>query len=321
LSLVPSAISRSDESNIAVGIALPQYGTVASPKTILRVAEEAEKIGLASLWVSDRLLLPTRPKETFDGDPWPEIFATVYDPIEMLTFVAARTRKVKLGTSVMSALFQNPVTLARRFATLDRLSDGRAIAGLGQGDFRDEFEAANVPIRRRGRGFEEFARAMRAVWGPDPVSFTGDFYNIPESRIGPKPVQSKGIPTLLGAFAPASLERAARIADGIMPAAGRNTTIEKLSQTINNFRGMVRRAGRNPDEMEWILRVHNPLEGEKAAEPRALLAGTPQQAAEDLPRLRELGIDHVFYDMNHPAQVPIDTQLVLLRRLVRLIKA
>jgi len=105
---VPSAISRSDESSVAVGIALPQYGTIASPKTILLAAEEAEKMGLASLWVSDRLLLPTRPKETFDGDPWPEIFATVYDPIEMLTFAAARTRKVKLGTSVLSALFQNP---------------------------------------------------------------------------------------------------------------------------------------------------------------------------------------------------------------------
>ena len=124
MSLVPSAISRSDESNVAVGIALPQYGTVASPETILRVVVEAEKMGLASLWVSDRMLLRTKPKETFDGGPWPEIFATVYDPIEMLTFVAARTRKVKLGTSVMSALFQNPVTLARRFATLDRLSDG-----------------------------------------------------------------------------------------------------------------------------------------------------------------------------------------------------
>jgi len=278
-------------------------------------------MGLASLWVSDRLLLPTRPKETFDGDPWPEIFATVYDPIEMLTFAAARTRKVKLGTSVMSALFQNPVTLARRFATLDNLSGGRAIAGLGQGDFRDEFEAANIPIRRRGRGFEEFVRAMRAVWGPDPVSFTGDFYNIPESRIGPKPVQPGGIPMLLGAFAPASVERAARIADGIMPAAGRSTTIEKLSQTIKDFRGMVRRAGRHPEEIKWILRVHNPLGEEKATEPRALLGGTPQQAVEDLPRLRELGIDHVFYDMNHPAKLPIDTQLVLLRRLLRVIKA
>src|SRR6266571_6428634 len=125
---------------------------------------------------------------------------------------------------------------------------------------------------------------------------------------------------LLGAFAPASLERAARIADGIMPAAGKSTTIEKLIQTINSFRDMVRRAGRDPEEMKWILRVHNPLSEEKAAEPRALLGGTPQQPAEDLPRLKELGIDHAFYDMNHPAQVPIDTQLVLLRRLMRLIK-
>jgi hypothetical protein len=73
--------------------------------------------------------------------------------------------------------------------------------------------------------------------------------------------------------------------------------------------------------MKWILRVHNPLGEEKAREPRALLGGTPQQAAQDLPRLKELGIDHVFYDMNHPAHVPIDTQLVLLRRLVRLTKA
>ncbi len=125
---------------------------------------------------------------------------------------------------------------------------------------------------------------------------------------------------LLGAFAPASLERAARIADGIMPAAGRSTTIEKLSQTINNFRDMVRGAGRNPEEIRWILRVHNLLGEEKAAEPRALLGGTPTQAVNDLPRLKELGIDHVFYDMNHPAQVRIDTQLLLLRRLVRLIK-
>jgi probable F420-dependent oxidoreductase len=318
---VPRAISRSDESNVAVGIALPQYGTIASPESILRVAEESEKIGLASLWVSDRLLLPTNPKETFDGDPWPEIFATVYDPIEMLTFVAARTRKVKLGTSVMSALFQNPVTLARRFATLDRLSHGRAIAGIGQGDFRDEFQAANIPLKRRGRGFEEFAKAMRAVWGPDPVSFNGDFYKIPESKIGPKPVQPGGIPLLLGAFAPASQERAARVADGIMPVAGRSTTVEKLSRTISSFREMVRRVGRNPDELKWILRVHNSLNEEKAAEPRALLGGTPQQAAEDLPRVRKLGIDHVFYDMNHPAKVPMETQLVLLKRLVRLIKA
>src|SRR5207247_9019072 len=136
---------------------------------------------------------------------------------------------------------------------------------------RGQLRAANGPRKRRGRGFQEFARARRAVVGPDPVSFTGDLYNIPESRLGLKPVQSRGSPLLLGAFAPASLERAARIADGIMPAAAGSTMIEKLSQTINNFRDMVRRAGRHPEEMKWILRVHNPLDKEKATEPRALL--------------------------------------------------
>ena len=279
---------------------------------------EAEKMGLASLWVSDRMLLPTKPRDTWDGESWPDIFATVYDPIEMLTWVAAQTKSVKLGSSVLSGLFQNPVTLARRFATLDRLSGGRAIAGIGQGDFRDEFLAANVPLKRRGRGFEEFVLALRAVWGPDPVSFSGMFYTIPESRIGPKPVQSGGIPLLLGAFEPKALERAARIADGIMPAAGRNTTIEKLGQHLNGFWDMARRAGRDPERMMAILNVHNALSDEKVSEPRPLLSGTPKQAADDLLGLEKLGIDHIFYDMNYPAAIPIDTQLRLLRNLVEL---
>lgn len=278
-------------------------------------------MGLASLWVSDRLLLPTKPRDTWDGEPWPDIFATVYDPIEMLTWVASSTKNVKLGTSVLSGLFQNPVTFARRFATLDRLSGGRAIAGIGQGDFRDEFEAANVPLKRRGRGFEEFILAIRAVWGPDPVSFSGEFYKIPESRIGPKPMQPGGIPMLLGAFEPKALERAARIADGVMPAAGRNTTLEKLGQRLNNFRDMVQRAGRDPKKIVAILNVHNAMSDEKAAEPRPLLAGTPKQASDDLPGLKKLGIDHVFYDMNYPAAVPIDIQLRLLRKLMELVKS
>lgn len=303
---------------ISIGIALPQYGSIVSPETILHVALEAEKMGLASLWVSDRLLLPTKPRDTWDGEPWPDIFATVYDPIEMLTWVAGQTRSVKLGTSVLSGLFQNPVTLARRFATLDRLSGGRAIAGIGQGDFRDEFEAANVPLKRRGRGFEEFVLALRAVWGPDPVSFSGTFYTIPESRIGPKPVQPGGIPLLLGAFEPKALERAARITNGIMPAAGRNTTLEKLGQRLSNFRDMVYKAGRDPKKAVAILNVHNALSDEKVAEPRPLLAGTPKQASDDFSGLKKLGIDHIFYDMNYPAGVPIDTQLRLLRNLVEL---
>ena len=307
-----------NKARVAIGIALPQYGIIASPESILHVATEAEKRGLASLWLSDRLLLPTNPKDSFDGKPWPDIFATVYDPIETLTYVAAKTKNVRLGTSVVSALFQNPVTLARRYATLDRLSGGRVIAGIGQGDFRDEFETANIPIKRRGRGFEEFVLAMRAVWGPDPVSFKGEFYKIPPSRIGPKPVQVGGIPLLLGAFAPKALERAARISDGIMPAIGRGDTIESLREVLDSFRDQVRGAGRDPKETMAILNVHNTVGRRNTAEPRPLLSGSPQQAASDLPKIEKLGINHIFFDMNFPAEVPLDEQLEQLGILVGL---
>jgi alkanesulfonate monooxygenase SsuD/methylene tetrahydromethanopterin reductase-like flavin-dependent oxidoreductase (luciferase family) len=117
----------------------------------------------------------------------PESYANVYDPLETLAYVAAKTERVKLGTSIIDALFHVPAILARRFATLDRLSGGRVIAGLGQGYSPEEFAAANVPMSRRGAGFEEFIEAMRAAWGPDPVYFSGRFYEIPEPRSTPSP--------------------------------------------------------------------------------------------------------------------------------------
>jgi alkanesulfonate monooxygenase SsuD/methylene tetrahydromethanopterin reductase-like flavin-dependent oxidoreductase (luciferase family) len=94
------------------------------------------------------------------------IRGTVYDPVETLTYVAALTSRITLGTSVLDALFQSPVILARRLATLDRFSGGRLIAGIGQGWVKQEFQAAGVSMKRRGAGFEEHLLAMRAVWVP-----------------------------------------------------------------------------------------------------------------------------------------------------------
>lgn len=298
-----------------MGAALPQFGERASRDAIERVAREAESIGLASLWVQERMLRPVNPRDAYAGGPWPEGYATVFDPIETLTYAAARTERVKLGTSVIDALFHAPVTLGRRFATLDQLSGGRVIAGLGQGWSTDEFEASNVPIKRRGRGFEEFIGAMRAVWGPDPVKFAGSFYRIAESRIGPKPVQPNGPPVIVGAYTPPAIERAAKIADGIMPVVGPWAKLDSLSQTINSFRGRARAIGRDPDAMQVILRINTVIGEEPTKEPRGLFVGSAEQMASDLAKLAEIGVNHVFFDMNF-AQVPIDTQLRLLARLV-----
>jgi probable F420-dependent oxidoreductase len=304
--------------NIGIGIALPIYGNIASPEAIAHMSVEAENMGCASLWVSDRMFLPTKPKDTFNDGPWPRVFATVYDPLETLTYAASLTKHVKLGSSVICALFHNPIILAKRFATLDRLSGGRVIAGIGQGDFKDEFEVANVPMSRRGRGFEEFVSAMRATWGPDPVSFSGDFYRIPESHIGPKPIQLEGIPLIFGAFAPRALERAARMADGLTTSLSRRTKLESLGQTIETFRSDARKAGRDPEKLKVYLRVHT-LHLDPLKEPERLLIGSPKQIQDDLSRLEEVGVNHVIFDMLLD-EIPIDAQLRLLSKFIESIK-
>jgi alkanesulfonate monooxygenase SsuD/methylene tetrahydromethanopterin reductase-like flavin-dependent oxidoreductase (luciferase family) len=194
-------------------IALPHTGKLASPETIAYAAKEAERMGCGTVWVLERLLRPV-------GGGMPDSYAKVYDPMETLAWVAAKTERVRLGTSIMDALFHVPVVLARRFATLDHLSGGRVIAGLGQGYAPQEFVAANIPLSRRGAGFEEFIEAMRAAWAPDPVSFSGRFYTIPESEINPKPLQDGGPPIVIAAMKAAAVEV---LASTPSPQAGRRS--------------------------------------------------------------------------------------------------
>ena len=113
----------------------------------------------------------------------------------------------------MDPLFQSPVVLAKRLATLDRLSGGRLVAGVGQGWMPEEFEAVGVPIARRGAGFEEHLATMRACWQPDPVEHLGRWYRIPRSTIGPKPMKGR-VPLLVGGTTRPAVERAARLGDG-----------------------------------------------------------------------------------------------------------
>ena len=297
-----------------LGITLPTSGPHASPDGIVRMARAAEDLGYAAVWTYERLLYPLGdvPQPGGPPRPLPDHLRTTYEPLETLAYVAAATSRVRLGTSVLVAPFHTPVGLARRLATLDRLSAGRVVAGLGQGWIAQEFEAAGVSLRRRGAGVEEFVAAMRAAWGPDPVEFSGRFYRIPASEIAPKPVQQPGIPVILGGFAPAAIERAARIADGINPMA---ISLEALAGLLSRFRSAAHAAGRDARSLRVVVRANVPITERPMTGRRPFLGGSPDQVAGDLDRLRELDVDHVLF--TNVIQPPLDEQVRLLERLQR----
>jgi probable F420-dependent oxidoreductase len=304
-----------EEGAMQLGMSLPQAGEVASREEIARVAREAEVIGLDSLWVLDRLLRPVRPISRLDGEPaepLPKFYANVYDPIETLTYAAALTELMRLGTSVINALFHPPVVLGRRLATLDQLSGGRVIAGLDQGWMPDEFAVAGVPPSRRGAGMVEYVAALRAVWGPDPVAYAGRFYQIPESDIGPKPVQAGGIPILFGCYAPVAIARAGQIADGLNPLA---LTWPQLSAEVATFRAAARAAGRDAEASPIVARANAHLTENLLPEAdRPLFAGTVAQWADDLTRVAELGVAHVFFAIDGPVDTRLRAMAELRRR-------
>lgn len=299
----------SEESIVKFGLGLPTAGQLASTSAIAQAAEGAERVGLSSVWVFERLIAPTS-KVEMGGQkiPLPSVYNNVYSPLEVLGYVAARTNRVRLGTSVMVALFHNPADLARRLATLDQLSDGRIVAGLGQGWMNEEFEAAGVPKSRQGEGFGEFIEALRAAWKPDPVSFHGRFYRFAESRLNPKPVQPGGPPIIVAASAPAAIKRAARMGLALNPIW---FGWEALEAIVATYRSALKEVGR--DAVPIYLRVNEAVTDSPQGKEETV-TGSPEQVAAAIPRLERLGVTEVFWSM----PIPVDEQLERLGRLIEI---
>jgi alkanesulfonate monooxygenase SsuD/methylene tetrahydromethanopterin reductase-like flavin-dependent oxidoreductase (luciferase family) len=147
-----------------IGITLPHLGPNATKENILKIALDADKEGFDSVWVGERLLWPLKLQTLYPGTPdgrLPTFHQNVLDPLETLTYVAANTNKIALGTCVIDMLFHNSVVLARRFATLDVLSEGRAIAGFGIGWSKDEYHASNIPFEHKGERADEFIQLLK----------------------------------------------------------------------------------------------------------------------------------------------------------------
>jgi probable F420-dependent oxidoreductase len=195
---------------LKIGITLPQAGQQATRDNVIHLAQNSESEGFDSLWVFERLLWPINPQTPYPATPdgsLPAQYQVMLDPLETLTYVAANTNRIALGTSVIDVLFHNPVILARRFATLDVLSEGRSICGVGIGWSRDEYQASNISFKDRGKRADEFVQVLKRIWVDDVVEFKGKFYNIPSSKIGPKPTQKLHPPIYIGGFSPNTFSR------------------------------------------------------------------------------------------------------------------
>jgi probable F420-dependent oxidoreductase len=284
-----------------VGILLPQTGESATSQNVLYIGKEAEKEGLDSVWVFERLLWPVKPQTPYAGVPGlpiPVEYQNVLDPIETLTYVAGNTQRISLGTAIIDMFFHNPITLARRFATLDNLSGGRVIAGLGIGWSKDEYDASGISYKDRGARADEYIQLLKRIWTDDVVEFKGRFYEIPASKIGPKPMQKPHPPILLGGFSPNTFLRISNYADGWLPIAGFGS-LEQLEQGINGLRVSANKAKRNSSDIRTVvLSYPNVLDSPQSSssdQKRQPMSGTIEQIGEDVSRIKSMGAEHIIF--------------------------
>ncbi|MDQ3883937.1 MAG: LLM class F420-dependent oxidoreductase [Thermoproteota archaeon] len=279
------------------GILLPHLGEPATRENVLYIAKEAEREGLDSVWVIERLLWPLKPQSPYGGIPdmpIPTEYQNILDPLETLTYVAGNTERISLGTSIIDMPYHSPVELARRFATLDILSGGRVIAGFGIGWSKDEFDASGTPFKHRGARANEFLQALKRIWTDDVVEFKGQFYNIPPSKIGPKPMQKPHPPILLGGFSPKTFPRIIKYADGWIPIAGIGP-LEQLEQSINGLREEARKANKNPSDIRVVALTYPNVSTSSSNQQRMPMSGTIDQIGSDIEQIKAMGAERIIF--------------------------
>jgi probable F420-dependent oxidoreductase len=302
-----------DNNSIKIGLRLPQTDEHrATKENIIRLAREAENAGFDSLWVLERLIWPMKPLDPYTGTSdgkFPADWQYIFEPLETLTYVAANTNKIALGTSVIDMLFHNPVILARRFATLDVLSEGRAIAGFGIGWSKDEYQVSNIPFKDRGKRADEYIQILKKIWAEDVVEFKGQYYNIPTSKIEPKPTQKPHIPIYLGGYSQGTFVRIANHTNGWICVI--RNSLDQVKSFIGKLRNECYKAKRDPkdvhiaailypDVIEYRYKADNKQSNEKGVKSlqRQLLGGTIDQIGKDLQEIKEMGVDHVILNFN-----------------------
>jgi len=258
---------------VKLGIMFSNVGFFGLPDHLVNLARTAEENGFESLWTVEHVVVPkgyqARYPYSKDGRmPGPED-APIPDPLMWLAYAAAVTERIRLATGILILPQRHPFYVAKEVATLDQLSRGRAMLGVGIGWLEEEFRALGIPFDERVGRTEESVRALRELWKPGPASFAGEHYRFDPVESNPKPVQEGGVPVVVGGHVPGAARRAARLGDGFFPA-----TSERLPRLLEVLREECDRLGRDPAEIE-------------------ITTGTGSPSLDEVRRLEDLGVSRL----------------------------
>jgi probable F420-dependent oxidoreductase len=284
-----------------VGITLPNLGPQATRENVLQTAIQAENEGFDSVWTISRILYPLKPQSPFSGTPdglLPIEYQNALDPLDVLVYVAANTSKISLGTSIIDMFFYTPIMLAKRYATLDVLSQGRVIAGLGLGWSKEEYQASNIPFVNRGERADEFLQVMKKIWTDDILEFKGKYYNIPASKVEPKPIQKPHIPIYLGGFSSKTFSRI--VNQDLNGWLGGMQGLAQLENTENAIKQYADQMNKDSKNFRTILVTYPNVKNQSPTNDRnrPILTGTIDEIGRDIQQIKDIGVDHIVFGYN-----------------------
>ena len=230
------------------GLMFANTGPFGLPDGLTHLAQTAESVGIESLWTVEHVVVPTGYASAYpyskDGKMPGSEDSPIPDPLVWLTYAAAVTTKIKLGTGIVILPQRHPLYVAKETATLDQLSKGRLLLGIGVGWLEEEFQSLNIPFEKRAAITDESIEALRSLWKAGADGHTGAYYNWKPVESNPKPVNGS-IPIIVGGHSKPAARRAARLGDGFFPASSNG-----LEALLAEMRDECDRIGRDPGEIE-----------------------------------------------------------------------
>ena len=277
-----------------IGVFLPISGRATGPETLMQAAQSAEQQGFDSIWSADRVVTPWQINTFY---PYSENHEFIVPPdrpfldsFTCLAFLAGCTEKIMLGISVLVLPYRHPLYWARVAASIERLSKGRLIMGVGVGWMEEEFAALGVPFKERGKMTDEQLEIVEKLWNEEHISYEGQFYSIQDVAFYPKPIQR--IPIWIGGEGMAAMRRTAKYGDAWFPYYI-DITAAQLRERFDTIRRMAAEAGRNPDQIQLACCRAIEVTREAVPQEETRLRGTPEQLIEALNAYREAGVDHI----------------------------